>query len=68
MTRFVRWPRYNLLQRQKRVLMKRLKVPPTLNQFNNTVNKDQTKGLFKLMKKYSPETPKEKKARLLQKA
>ena len=48
--------------------MKRLKVPPTLNQFNTTVNKDQTKGLFKLMKKYSPETTKEKKARLLQKA
>ena len=48
--------------------MRRLKVPPTLNQFNLAVNKDQTKGLLKLLKKYSPETKKEKKARLLAKA
>ena len=26
LTRFVRWPRYILLQRQKRIIMKRLKV------------------------------------------
>ena len=43
-------------------------VPPTLNQFNTTVNRDQTKALFKLLKKYAPETKKEKKARLLEKA
>lgn len=48
--------------------MKRLKVPPTLNQFNQTVNRDQTRGLLKLLKKYAPETKKEKKARLLSKA
>jgi len=68
LTRFVRWPRYILLQRQKRIIMKRLKVPPTLNQFTSTVNRDQTKSLFKLMKKYAPETKKEKKTRLLEKA
>jgi len=45
--------------------MKRLKVPPTLNQFNNVVNRDQTKNIFKLCKKYAPETKKEKKTRLL---
>lgn len=48
--------------------MKRLKVPPALNQFNTSVNRDQTKNLFKLLKKYAPETKKEKKARLLAKA
>lgn len=68
MTRFVRWPKYILHQRQKRILLRRLKVPPTLNQFNVTVNRDQTKGLFKLLKKYAPETKKEKKTRLLAKA
>lgn len=31
LTRFVRWPRYVLLQRQKKILLKRLKVPPTIN-------------------------------------
>ena len=48
--------------------MKRLKVPPAVNQFNLAVNRDQTKNLLKLLKKYSPETKKEKKARLLAKA
>lgn len=48
--------------------MKRLKVPPAINQFNLAVNRDQTKNLLKLLKKYAPETKKEKKARLLAKA
>jgi len=33
LTRFVKWPKYVRIQRQKRVLFKRLKVPPTLHQF-----------------------------------
>jgi large subunit ribosomal protein L7Ae len=44
LTRFVKWPRYILLQRQKRVLQKRLKVPPAINQFNRTV--DKSTGIF----------------------
>lgn len=67
-TRFVRWPQYILLQRQKRILMQRLKVPPALNQFTHTLDINQAKNLFKLLKKYSPETKKEKKTRLLEKA
>lgn len=31
LTRFVKWPRNVRLQRQKRVLYERLKVPPALN-------------------------------------
>jgi hypothetical protein len=31
--RFVKWPKYVRLQRQRRVLSMRLKVPPVLNQF-----------------------------------
>jgi len=31
--RFVKWPKYVRLQRQKRILSQRLKVPPAINQF-----------------------------------
>jgi large subunit ribosomal protein L7Ae len=64
-TRFVKWPRYVKLQRQKRVLMHRLKVPPTLNQFTRTLDKNTAAQLFKLLLKYRPEDRAEKKARLL---
>merc|ERR1712242_151359 len=40
LTRFVKWPRYVRIQRQKRILMQRLKVPPTINQFSQTLEKD----------------------------
>ena len=43
LTRFVRWPRYIRIQRQKRILMQRLKVPPAINQFSQTLEKNQSK-------------------------
>jgi len=64
LSRFVRWPRYVKLQRQRRVLMSRLKVPPTINQFTNTLDKNSARNLFKLLNKYRPETRKDKKQRL----
>lgn len=64
MTRFVKWPKYILLQRQRRVLYKRLKVPAAINQFTNTLPADKTKNLFKLLNKYRPEKKTEKKVRL----
>lgn len=64
LTRFVRWPRYILLQRKKRVLMQRLKVPPQIHQFTHTLDRNQAKTLFKLLRKYQPETAKAKKERL----
>ena len=33
-SRFMRWPRFVTVQRKKRVLQRRLKTPPALNQFN----------------------------------
>lgn len=63
-TRMVRWPHYILMQRQKRILMKRLKVPGVINQFTQTLPADKAKTLFKLLAKYKPETPAAKKARL----
>merc|ERR1711915_321282 len=64
LTRFVRWPKYIRLQRQKRILCQRLKVPPSINQFTQTLEQQTAIQLFKLMHKYKPETKKEKKERL----
>jgi len=45
LTRFVKWPRYVRIQRQKRILMQRLKVPPAINQFTQTIDKNSSKCL-----------------------
>jgi len=64
LTRFVKWPEYVRLQRQKVVLHKRLKVPPAIAQFSNHLDKNTATQLFKLLNKYRPETKQEKKGRL----
>merc|ERR1712002_1028047 len=64
LSRFVRWPKYIRLQRQKRILQDRLKVPPSINQFSQTLDQQTAIQLFKLMHKYRPETKAEKKLRL----
>lgn len=63
--RFVKWPQYVRLQRQKRVLSMRLKVPPVVNQFaTRALDKNQAETMFKLMLKYRPEDKKQKAERL----
>merc|ERR1719420_1065761 len=42
----------------------RLKVPPSLAQFNNAIDKNQASQLLRLMGRYKPETKAEKKQRL----
>ena len=64
LTRFVKWPKYVRLQRQKVILNQRLKVPPAIAQFSHTLDKNTATQLFKLLDKYRPETKQEKKARL----
>lgn len=64
MTRYVRWPRYIKIQRQRRVLMQRLKVPPALNQFNCALDRSQTGQITRLLQKYRPESAAERTARL----
>ena len=68
LTRYVRWPKYVKLQRQKRILLQRLKVPPTINQFSKTIDKSAATQLFKLFNKYRPETKQAKAQRLLKEA
>merc|ERR1712141_380776 len=68
LSRFVRWPKYIRLQRQKAILLQRLKVPPPINQFKQALDRQTATQLFRLMDKYRPESKKEKKARLMQRA
>lgn len=66
LTRFVKWPRYIKVQRQRAVLYKRLKIPPAINQFRATssFSKQSVTQLFKLLHTYRPESSVAKKDRL----
>jgi len=68
LSRFVKWPKYIRIQRQKAVLQKRLKVPPPINQFTQTLDMQTATQLFKVLQKYRPESPLQKKKRLQAKA
>lgn len=63
-SRYVRWPKYVRLQRQRKILLMRLKVPPSINQFSLTLDASTTRALFKMMGKYRPESEIHKKERL----
>jgi len=63
-SRFVKWPKNVRIQRQRKILYQRLAVPPAVNQFSFTVEKNQAVELFKLLTKYKPESPEEKAARI----
>merc|ERR1719197_995816 len=64
LTRFVKWPKYVRLQRSKMTLLKRIKIPPAINQFSNTFDKRQASQLFRLLNNLKPETKAAKKERL----
>lgn len=68
LSRYLKWPRNVILQRQRKVLSKRLKIPPTVNQFKTVLSKNEAAEVFRLMTKYAPETAAAKKARLVEKA
>merc|ERR1739848_8406 len=64
LSRFVRWPKYIRLQRQRAILYQRLKVPPPINQFTQALDRQTATQLFKLLDKYRPESKVDKKTRL----
>ena len=64
LSRYVKWPKYVRLQRQRKVLYQRLKVPPSINQFNNTLDRNLSINLHRLLMKYRPEDKAAKKERL----
>jgi len=64
LSRMVKWPEYVRLQRQKKILNLRLKVPPAIAQFQNVLDRNTAAQTFKLLNKYRPESKAEKKERL----
>ncbi|KAM5475302.1 60S ribosomal protein L8 [Microsporum audouinii] len=64
LSRMVKWPAYVRLQRQRKVLNLRLKVPPAIAQFQNTLDRNTAAQAFKFLNKYRPESKAEKKERL----
>ncbi|KAL9122030.1 MAG: hypothetical protein Q9187_001407 [Circinaria calcarea] len=64
----VRWPEYVRLQRQKKILNLRLKVPPAIAQFTNVLDRNTAAQTFKVLNKYRPETKAEKSERLKKEA
>lgn len=64
LTRYVKWPVYVRIQRQRAILKKRLKIPPTVNQFSMALDKNTAAQALRLFAKYTPENRAEKKARL----
>jgi len=65
LSRTVRWPKYIRLQRYKKILLERLKVPAAIAQFTKTIDRSQAATLFRLLQNYKPETKGQKKERLL---
>lgn len=66
LTHFVKWPKYIRLQRQKKILLNRLKVPPPVHLFDHTLDKATVVALFKFLDKMKPEEKKAAKARRLE--
>jgi len=68
LTRFVKWPVYVRMQRQKRILLKRVKIPPAINQFRIVADKPLAHSIVQFLAKYKPEDETQKKERLRQAA
>nr|CAH8838254.1 unnamed protein product [Trichobilharzia regenti] len=66
--RFVKWPKYVELQRRKAVLKKRLKVPPPIHQFSQTLDRNSANQIFSLVGKYEPLSKRAKKMLLVHRA
>ncbi len=52
LTRFVKWPEYIRVQRQRRILYQRLKVPPAINQFTKTLDKNTGMFIVRLVHRF----------------
>ncbi len=52
LSRFVRWPKYIKIQRQRKILFKKLKIPLVLNQFTRVLDKNLSKKIFQFLSRY----------------
>ncbi|KAG5450838.1 60S ribosomal protein L7A [Clonorchis sinensis] len=66
--RFVKWPKYVELQRKRAILKRRLKVPPAVHQFTQTLDRATAMQVFNLAEKYQPLTKRAKKMMLVHRA
>merc|ERR1719506_2284228 len=64
LTRFVKWPKYVRVQRSRRILYQRIKIPPAINQFKQTFDKRAASQLFRLLNQLKPETKAQKAERI----
>merc|ERR1711934_177238 len=64
LTRFVKWPKYIRIQRSRRILCQRIKLPPAINQFKQTFDKRAASQLFRLLNQLKPESKSQKKERI----
>merc|ERR1711977_605538 len=64
LTRFVKWPKYIRIQRSRRILYQRIKIPPAINQFKQTFDKRAASQLFRLLNQLKPETKAQKAERI----
>jgi large subunit ribosomal protein L7Ae len=60
----VQVPKYVRLQRQRKILAQRLRIPPPINEFSRTVDKATAIQIFSFLERYKPETKKAKDDRL----
>ena len=52
LVRFIKWPKYIRIQRQRRIFCQKLKIPPAVYQFSKTLDKNMTNQLFHLLSGY----------------
>jgi large subunit ribosomal protein L7Ae len=52
LSRFIKWPKYIKIQRQRKIFSKKLKIPPSIFQFTRTLDRNLTKQVFELLFKY----------------
>merc|ERR1711934_158792 len=64
LTRFVKWPKYIRIQRSRRILYQRIKIPPAINQFKCTFDKRAAGQLFRLLNQLKPESKAQKAERI----
>jgi large subunit ribosomal protein L7Ae len=64
LSRMTRFPKYIRIQRQRRILSMRMKVPPQVQQFRKPLDRNVAIQAFRFAAQYRPESKVEKAARL----
>ncbi|VWU50085.1 60S ribosomal protein L7-3, putative [Hepatocystis sp. ex Piliocolobus tephrosceles] len=68
LSKYIKFPKKIRIERKKRILLQRLKVPPAINQFNEVLRNAESQDLFNFLNNYKCESKQEKKKRLEEEA